>query len=69
MHTRRKWTKLIAVVCSIVFLWGAGASLAAVLCNLVIGFSDSDADFNESFLDVSFDGEFGEIESYVHLCE
>ena len=69
MHTRRKRTKLIAVICSIVCLWGAGISLVAVLCNLVIGFSDSDADFNESFLNVTFDREYGDIQSYIYLSE
>lgn len=69
MHTRRKWVKLIAVICSIVCLWGAGVSLVAVLCNLAIGFSDSDADFNESFLDFAVDREYSRIQNYYQLSE
>ncbi len=69
MHTRRKWVKLIAVICSIVCLWGAGVSLVAVLCNLMIGFSDSDADFNESFLNFAVEREYSRIQSYYQITE
>lgn len=61
--------KLLSVVFSILFLWGAGISLVAVIMNLGIGFSDSSGDYNDAFLQFTSDRERGNLISYVSVKE